>query len=37
MELQGRAAFESFAVKFMVEGDGRISQESSGRRSVQSD
>jgi carboxyl-terminal processing protease len=32
--LQGRAAFESYAVKFMVEGDARISQESSGRRNV---
>jgi carboxyl-terminal processing protease len=32
--LQGRAAFENYAVKFMVEGDGRISQESSGRRTV---
>jgi len=32
--LQGRAAFESYAVKFMVEGDARISQESSGRRTV---
>jgi carboxyl-terminal processing protease len=32
--LQGRAAFESYAVKFMVEGDVRISQESTGRRTV---
>lgn len=32
--LQGRAAFESYAVKFMVDGDARISQESSGRRTV---
>jgi carboxyl-terminal processing protease len=32
--LQGRAAFENYAVKFMVEGDSRISQESSGRRYV---
>ena len=32
--LQGRAAFENYAVKFMVEGDARISQESSGRRPV---
>ena len=32
--LQGRAAFENYAVRFMVEGDGRISQESSGRRTV---
>jgi carboxyl-terminal processing protease len=32
--LQGRAAFENYAVKFMVEGDGRITQESTGRRTV---
>jgi carboxyl-terminal processing protease len=32
--LHARAAFENYAVKFMVEGDTRITQQSSGRRNV---
>ena len=32
--LQARGAFENYAVKFMVEGDTRITQQSSGRRNV---
>jgi carboxyl-terminal processing protease len=32
--LYQRGAFESFAVKFMAEGDTRITQQSTGRRAV---
>jgi carboxyl-terminal processing protease len=33
--LIGRGAFENYAVRFMVEGDDRITQQAVGRRTVQ--